>query len=239
MPFFTTYKISENLNTFEQSINVVRVPPIWGRDMSPQSYFEHMRPRIESGRRLLLPGELGCALSHLEIYKKVVESQHPALILEDDIKINNNNMNAVKDVIETIQNPDYINFAQYRHSFKKHELTKGIYVADTSSGFWGTAAYYISKNMAKYLLEQHSNHIQLADNWQEFFVHCPYAPFYAPLFIHHGIESQIGSRAKAPQNPSLRAGIKLRILRFSMTFLATPRYMLKIKKAKKIINRIE
>lgn len=68
-------------------------PAIKGISLSPekikQCYSEKWFHRNEG--RSMLPGELGCALSHIEIYRMVVErGLSHALILEDDAWLNPN-----------------------------------------------------------------------------------------------------------------------------------------------------
>ncbi len=217
MTAFDIYKITENLSEFESNIGVFRIAPVWGREMSAQEYFNFMRPRVEAARRLLLPSELGCALAHYEAYKRICRANRPAMIFEDDILFDAEHLQKISDVVTEIGHPDFVQFARYRHPFRKTEIKAGTHVADTSQGFWGAAAYYASPQMARYLKQRHSRYVDLADNWQEFFVGCEYIPFYAPVFEHSGENTNIGEERFSAQNPSLFSGIKLRLMRRRMT----------------------
>ena len=56
----------------------------------------------------LTRGEIGCALSHISIYQRMVEERHPlALILEDDA-ILGENITSVLQAIKTIENDDNV-----------------------------------------------------------------------------------------------------------------------------------
>ncbi|WP_130835938.1 glycosyltransferase family 25 protein [[Erwinia] mediterraneensis] len=64
------------------------VPAIDGRILSPEALKELIHPVYSSG---MTRGEIGCALSHYYIYKKMVSERiDTALILEDDVKLTEN-----------------------------------------------------------------------------------------------------------------------------------------------------
>lgn len=233
---FDIYKIAEKLNEFEKSTGVIRIDPIWGSQMSAQEYYEHMRPRVEAARRLLLPGELGCALAHVNVYRRIFASCKGGLILEDDIGLTNEALKDAESVVKSIKRPDFVQFARYRHTFIKSQLVPGIYVADTSKGFWGTAAYFVSPEMAQRMMRRHSGFVDLADNWQEVFVGCNVIPYYAPIFQHSGEGSRIGDRSIPPQNPSLIQAVRYRLLRRRMEILGPCRRVKQILRAKKTVR---
>ena len=61
------------------------VDAVWGADVvdNPQFYSDKCSKKNEG--RSLTCGEVGCALSHASVYKKIAESNEPyALIMEDD-----------------------------------------------------------------------------------------------------------------------------------------------------------
>lgn len=219
------YKICEALGEFEKQTNVIKIQPIWGGEMSAQDYFALSIRRVEMGRRLLLPGELGCALAHTAVYKSVVSQSYAALVLEEDIYLEPESLEKVTDIISTLNQPDFINFSKYRHAFKKTHLKKNIYIADTSKGFWGASAYYISPRMARYILKKQGDCIDIADNWQEFFVGCPYIPYYAEVFEHTGAKTRIGSRTTPPGNASIFHVLRLRLFRWRMAYLSPFRHI--------------
>ncbi|WP_188722976.1 glycosyltransferase family 25 protein [Nitratireductor aestuarii] len=224
MVSFTIYKISPHLSDFEASIGVHQIEPIWGPSLSPQEFHDYMRPRVEAARRLLLPSELGCALSHVETYRRIVRQGQSGLILEDDIHLTEIGLAKVCNVAGKLINLDFLHLARYRHNFGKKEVLPGIYIADTSHGFWGTAAYLISPTMAQYLLTRHSEYIDLADNWQEVFIESRMIPYYSPVFDHSGEETAIGNQREVCQNPSLTAALRLRVQRRRMVSLAGLRF---------------
>jgi GR25 family glycosyltransferase involved in LPS biosynthesis len=172
----------------------------------------------------------------LGIYNRISKVRRSALILEADIELQSSNIQQVKKVLEQIREPDFLHLARYSTEFEKFELNSNLYVVYTASGFWGTAAYYISPNVADALILHHSRFIDLADNWQEFFVKSSFTPFYAPIFDHTGDESSIAGNRILAQNPSLKDAIRLRFLRKRMTMLARLRFQKQISFAKRIVD---
>ena len=222
---FNIYKITEQLSEFESQNNYYRVAPIWGSRMSAQEYFELSRSRAETGRRLLLPAEIGCAMAHVHAYQMIQRLNCAGVIMEDDITASAEQIEKITSTISHLKTADFIHLAKYKHRFDKTLVEQDIYVADTSAGFWGTAAYYISPAMADYLLTKHRDFIELADNWQEFFVGSPFIPYYAPIFEHTGENTKIGPNRSISQNASIFGAINLRVLRWRMRYLATFRHI--------------
>jgi glycosyl transferase family 25 len=69
--------------------------------------------------------EISCALSHIKIYKKIVESKYKlSLILEDDVVINKNLLNIFKNLNKFPKNWELINF--YTNA-KKENICRKIY----------------------------------------------------------------------------------------------------------------
>ncbi|WP_028080933.1 glycosyltransferase family 25 protein [Solimonas soli] len=57
-----------------------------GKQMAATQYFAHNLEALRHRRRPLAPGETGCALAHVEAYRRLAESGAPgALIFEDDV----------------------------------------------------------------------------------------------------------------------------------------------------------
>ncbi|MGH1367093.1 MAG: glycosyltransferase family 25 protein [Maritimibacter sp.] len=233
---FDFYKICDALTPFEEQIGVHRIAPVWGAKMSAQDYFDHMKTRVEAARSLLLPGELGCTLAHVEAYKRIEQAAKPALILEDDIHLDAETLSKVKSVIAALNAPDFVSFSEYRHIFQKSEILPNISVAETSDGFWGASAYYISPSMALILHARYNTILDKADNWQEVFMDCSVIPYYSPIFTHDGAASNIhtpgADRSLTSQNPSLFDALRLRFTRFKMVKLAGHRHRRNVNAAK-------
>lgn len=70
------------------NINYRRESAVLGKSYKPtlEEYDEDMA--LVKGRHVLLPGEIGCALSHAKVIQKIVDEKIPyALVLEDDVEL--------------------------------------------------------------------------------------------------------------------------------------------------------
>ncbi len=86
------YKITSHpLTLVEQDFNVQRIEPILGSKLTAELYFESIIHRYNKTGKILSPAELGCSLSHLSIYQKILKNDKPAIILESDILTSKNN----------------------------------------------------------------------------------------------------------------------------------------------------
>ena len=99
-------------------------------------------------------GEIGCALSHYEMWEKIVKSRYEnVLIIEDDIDIDYNFENKLKNYYEQIRenNIKYDLFYLSRKSFEKdiEKLSENIYIPVLS--YW-TCAYIITFDGAQKLI---------------------------------------------------------------------------------------
>lgn len=65
-----------------------REAAVLGKEYKPTKEEYDPNLALQKGGRELLSGEVGCALSHSKVIKKIVDEQIPfALILEDDVKL--------------------------------------------------------------------------------------------------------------------------------------------------------
>ena len=120
------------------------------------------------GREMTL-GEIGCAMSHLNLYKKIVEgSLDHSLILEDDIDLDERLQYVVSSArtIKTLRNKldlvllgysangiDYKNAAEVS-LFKKYKIGSSIYFGIPTVWNWSTIGYLISNSGARKLLNE-------------------------------------------------------------------------------------
>jgi glycosyl transferase family 25 len=130
-------------------------------------------------KRKLTTGELGCALSHIKAYNKIIsEKIEWALILEDDIKLNKELSALLESPINT-WNKDhlYILGAQdfldskkliIKSRYGKIELKDEITFHKTISSYkyiYRTASYLIHRETAKKIISFTKNNFCLADDW--------------------------------------------------------------------------
>ncbi|MEG5839030.1 glycosyltransferase family 25 protein [Enterobacter mori] len=114
-----------------------------------------------------LPGEIGCALSHQKIYKKMIdENIDNALILEDDVVLNEDFKNVLEHISIPTNSPSVILLSRTNKFFKKplkkithkHSLHKTLHATTAHS-------YIINNRAAASLLNGLSPVWIVADKW--------------------------------------------------------------------------
>jgi GR25 family glycosyltransferase involved in LPS biosynthesis len=98
---------------------------------------------------ILTPGAVGCALSHLNIYNKIIEEiddNNYVLILEDDITIDNNFMNKLNNYINKMPQFDIL-FLGYHHTDANLEENENE-IYGKPNKIWGLFGYLINKKAA-------------------------------------------------------------------------------------------
>ncbi|MEG3133880.1 glycosyltransferase family 25 protein [Rouxiella sp. T17] len=120
-------------------------------------------------------GVIGCALSHLAIYKKMIDGNLPmALILEDDARISTRTLEVLKELETTYNNNERV----YLLTPPEHYCpTKSISVSPHLSFYrvstaCSTAGYVVTLQAAKKLININMPIKWEADSWAMFsFVH--------------------------------------------------------------------
>lgn len=131
-----------------------------------------VNPRLRSlcrrkGNYFMRPGVIGCALSHLKLYDRLLHHEPDDIdgyvVFEDDVTVDENFLKQMRRTFTITENkgerPDLIFFTTVPRFFDKHHFSvKGIVrkrtlkeIAEDSVG--GTGCYYISKKGAKAVLD--------------------------------------------------------------------------------------
>ncbi len=163
------------------------------------------RPGSIRGRK----GIIGCALSHKEIYKKIIQDGiQRALIIEDDIIFNKdivpilNKLDSIKDSIEDkeliLLYTSSIKDSVTLSNFNKRYLTREYYLLYPINieNIWMAAAYSISLNSAKAFLDEYPQVSRVADVWGAQYEKGIFSTIrcVAPSPVSHGIlESEINT----------------------------------------------
>lgn len=142
------YEFIEAIYGIELSKN--DVDKVYNKDKTIQRY-----------NRELLKTEIGCALSHIECYKKIVERNLPgAFIFEDDCKLNKDAPLVMKDIAhiyESRADEDIIvmlQHAEYAQSKVIEQMSNKKYTIHKSLfPIYASHAYYVTQVAAKNLIE--------------------------------------------------------------------------------------
>lgn len=141
-----------------------RFPAVFGKLLTKQEkkvHFSARRSFLAMGT-CLTDGEIGCALSHAMIYRKMCENEIPtALILEDDIILNDNFHDILKMAIEFLDSnkPQVILFSSYGCIQKDQDGIERI------KGGMCTDGYLITRPAARMLYMANYPVITVADSW--------------------------------------------------------------------------
>ncbi len=163
-------KNQERLLAMDQQLrafNLVyeRVDAILGRALSSQALkqvYSRTRSALARGQGLKL-GEIGCALSHLKIYKRMVDEQIDcALILEDDLMLSKDFPNVVAQVEAFVDKREKQVVLLSNYDGEVAECAQGICVAKEVTCADG---YCVTLPAARMLLHANYPVITEADCW--------------------------------------------------------------------------
>ncbi|WP_353416946.1 glycosyltransferase family 25 protein [Enterobacter hormaechei] len=117
-----------------------------------------------------LPGEVGCALSHQKIYKRIIdENIDAALILEDDVVLNSDLREILNNVTLSKTKPEILLLSRVNKYYKKpFKHIFGSYNIHKTQHATTTHAYIINQKAARSLLDNLYPVWMVADKWSLF-----------------------------------------------------------------------
>lgn len=175
-------------------------------------------------RRDLTFGEVGCALSHRNIYKKIIDQNIPwAIIFEDDISIKHPFYDVLVNNIDKFNPNDlYILGAQEglacndyvilsnKNSINLNGFIKFNKAIDSERYIYRTAAYLISKKVAENILNFTEKKFCLADDWSCFKKHNLFNELYMSDFISHPVDLNHQSFLELERSSKIKKNWKMR-----------------------------
>ena len=121
------------------------------------------------------PSQIGCALSHIKIYKKFINSEYDyALILEDDAVFINNFSDELKSfILKSFKfKKQIILLSELKEFFSKPiDKQKNYELVNVTNAFF-THSYFINKEAAKSIIEFNYPVKTIADNFVFFKIYC-------------------------------------------------------------------
>lgn len=137
-------------------------------------------------QRQLRGGEVGCAVSHRDVYRYMVQNHIPyALILEDDALPNDDwraclerSLRAVNHISSLEAYVYHLGLAYYKGMKKKKVIVRGRdcnillgtwMVSDSCDGIWRTHAYIINYGAASRIISYMPKVECVADDWRYLF----------------------------------------------------------------------
>ena len=158
----------ESANTQLRRLNIqyVRVSAVYGKDlpvMERRMMLSPFRWWCAMGRPVA-PAEIGCALSHYNIYRRMVndENLNYCCILEDDVELSPQFKETLQEVERWInpQKPQVVILNDHQHAYGN--LKTGIH---RSRGASCTDGYVLTRVAARNLLEANLPIIVPCDTW--------------------------------------------------------------------------
>lgn len=147
-----------------------RFPAVDGRALSKeerQRVYSPARAWLANGH-LLQPGELGCALSHLGIYRRLVDENIPyALLLEDDCTFDDDFMDSLRLAERSIKAQRRQVLLLSGHGLTQVEKKSRRGVVAIESGAC-TDAYLITREAAAAILKMNDPIVVPCDTWRRF-----------------------------------------------------------------------
>jgi glycosyl transferase family 25 len=169
------------------------------------------RKAVRLFNRELSKGEIGCALSHISIYKKMVAENIPyALVLEDDANILDEDLAATLAKLAALHPAEtpvavLLNHVERYNANKKVQLDENRCVYEAYRGCCAHA-YFITKAAAEILARQLYPAYVVADKWEYFQENyiavealVPYAIGLTSASLSSSIDAQ-GERIKKTKN---------------------------------------
>lgn len=162
------HSIEKQLKTL--NLNFEFFKAYYGKDLTPGELSKHFNPKraYRNYSYKLSPAHIGCSLSHVMLYKKIIDNNIAvACIFEDDIVLPHNTkivLDEIKDFISH-SNPQVILLSPSKPMGKVLFKFKGYSIRAFKSGFF-TSSYIINQAAADILY----NHLypvkHVADCWE-------------------------------------------------------------------------
>ena len=122
-------------------------------------------------------GQIGCALSHIDAYRKLVESDDPcSFIVEDDVLLPSYIDNLLDEIEGVIQEDEIfflynrnITRCEYSNENRINLKTGKLYMPMSTKNLRTAAAYVVGRVAAKRLSDFNQNVVSIADNWNMFY----------------------------------------------------------------------
>lgn len=167
--------ITKKLDEYQLSFNFIKA--VDGRLLDDEYITQttSKNKTINSIGREMSKGEIGCAMSHLHIYKKMVDQDiGQAIILEDDIDIDCDNFNEIINFLikENGSNPQVRLLTRaISYLSKNTQKINDVYGIAHVVQALSTAGYVINKAAAKKMLHVNKKVWIVADDWIRYRMH--------------------------------------------------------------------
>ncbi|MDM1269001.1 glycosyltransferase family 25 protein [Acinetobacter indicus] len=166
--------ITSSFPIYRKNFNWIKA--IDGRELLAKEFFIYANKYFKKNNKLITPSEVGCALSHIEAYRKFLKTDEEyCLIFEDDIIGNDNDIVQIEKIMQLEKPNGLVLFGGQEglpNDYWKYILAKKtnkLYlISDFSKKFLIRAhCYLVNRDTAKKLIESHKQEFHVADHWGE------------------------------------------------------------------------
>jgi glycosyl transferase family 25 len=158
----------DNVQKFLPDIQIEKIIAVDGSflDLNDKNLKKNVNPwNFKNLREKTLRGVIGCCLSHLNCYKKIIESNDRyAIIFEDDCVFIKNKEITSNEELKNLPIPENFGIIwlnEWKNKIDSKFLNEYYYLV--SEGYKTTEAYIISKEFAKILYDENINNIGAID----------------------------------------------------------------------------
>ena len=171
--FLRRQQIEHELGKLECPFEIVNAVDGW--KLNPDE-LEHVydKEKAAANYRELSKTEVGCSLSHISVYKKIMErGLSYAFVVEDDAVFNEDTVPVLQALAESADqdNPAIVllTHVDYYTRMGEKRISKDYYqVRPVSRHVWLAHGYFITREAAKRLIEVQSPVWLPADHWKYF-----------------------------------------------------------------------
>lgn len=210
--------ISEKLNNL--NVNFEFIDAIYGKSLE-QTFFDDLQPAGKILNRGFLPtkGEVGCSLSHLKVYKKILQDKLEwACVLEDDAILDNKFSDFIENFNAVNFDNLYILGGQEGLDISSKLISKSIFIKEKygeilfnkvifSENYVNrTCCYVISKKTAGKMIAIFEEGFYLADDWYSFKAKCAFKDIFISNFVSHPVDLSHSAIEKERQDAYLLLG---------------------------------
>jgi glycosyl transferase family 25 len=168
----TLFRIRNKLN---DKINVFGID---GRDLKADEYFGKA---IAGHDKPMTPGEAGCALSHIEVLKDFVNSNHQlAYVFEDDVDFCSHSLKDLRKIGQSItwSGPTVLILGGQQGlpgrnkicgtKIKSSDFSIWFIPAISRRWVWRTCGYVVNRSMAELILSHQKVKLSRIDYWSDY-----------------------------------------------------------------------
>lgn len=216
--------------------NFELVSAVSGNELGAGHYFRVFIKNYLSTGQILSPAEIGCTLSHIEVYKRFLETSEPrALVLEDDVIGSDSDIRHIEKAASTIPELS-IFFCGGQDGLVSRKWLLGktyrgpVYKLHRIciNQVWRTCCYVIDRPLAEHLLEKHRQYLHRTDKWFKLIPNK--ASIFYSDFLKHPLDKANSviekEREMLSGGTSAQVKIILFLQAFSIRFRAYPRILL-------------